>query len=542
MLSALRADATLSRALVALRMPSGQGFLALCCCAGGVAAAAILVHGDCERLARALASLLAQQPPTRWLLRTSGALADGAEAAEAATEAATEASTEAVELLEEQLSRNTQFLGAEGQARVAGAVVAVVGVGGVGSHAAALLARTGVRTVRLIDGARVGASHLRTHAVAARADVGQLKVEVTRRALLRTVPGTRFELHPTDLTFANAPALLGGADMVLLCMPSAAAGARDEGGGCPAETVAAAAAAVEPSACPMAVGVALCARLGIACVPVLSATAKPHPAGSALRIGVAHQCYTTLHDACGCVEARTLAARLRALLPDRPPLPCLSQTIVYHGDDGSALRVRRCASAASAASATATTATATTAAAAATTTTKRGPPPAPAAAAATPCARAAVVAGLGHAGAAAAIVQLAGQPLTPSSATFSRANRDDAHRALVRRERQTFGGAYGAPLDVWPEDLEFLIIEVWGGRCALTGACLGGGGPSLALTRWDRSRPTSVGNLVLLEKARAVEHDEAVAPLDAVPPHVARAIERALERAVRARRAWACAA
>jgi len=39
-------------------------------------------------------------------------------------------------ILQEQLSRNTLFLGAAGQAKVASAFVVVIGAGGVGSHAA----------------------------------------------------------------------------------------------------------------------------------------------------------------------------------------------------------------------------------------------------------------------------------------------------------------------------------------------------------------------------------------------------------------------
>lgn len=47
--------------------------------------------------------------------------------------------------------RNVQFFGEEGQLKVHKAFVVVVGLGGVGSHAAAMLLRSGVGKLRLID-------------------------------------------------------------------------------------------------------------------------------------------------------------------------------------------------------------------------------------------------------------------------------------------------------------------------------------------------------------------------------------------------------
>lgn len=49
------------------------------------------------------------------------------------------------------LCRNIQFFGEEGQLKVHCSFVVVVGLGGVGSHAAAMLLRCGVGKLRLID-------------------------------------------------------------------------------------------------------------------------------------------------------------------------------------------------------------------------------------------------------------------------------------------------------------------------------------------------------------------------------------------------------
>ena len=62
------------------------------------------------------------------------------------------------DVLAEQLTRNVQFFGEEPQQRIADAFVVIVGLGGVGSHAAHMLLRSGVGRLRLIDFDQVGAS------------------------------------------------------------------------------------------------------------------------------------------------------------------------------------------------------------------------------------------------------------------------------------------------------------------------------------------------------------------------------------------------
>lgn len=76
------------------------------------------------------------------------------------------------EILQEQFTRNVQFFGQAGQLSVAKSFVVVIGLGGVGSHAAHLLLRSGVGRLRLVDFDQVSLSSLNRHAVATRADVG----------------------------------------------------------------------------------------------------------------------------------------------------------------------------------------------------------------------------------------------------------------------------------------------------------------------------------------------------------------------------------
>lgn len=130
----------------------------------------------------------------------------------AASEAAARGSqAKAQELLDEQLSRIASFFGPEGLAAVRGAFVVVVGVGGVGSHAAHMLARSGVGRLRLVDFDNVTLSSLNRHAVATRADVGTPKVAAMRRHLQQIVPDCQVEALPVMFEASCADELLEGA-------------------------------------------------------------------------------------------------------------------------------------------------------------------------------------------------------------------------------------------------------------------------------------------------------------------------------------------
>lgn len=86
-----------------------------------------------------------------------------------------------IELREEQLSRHTLYFGEEGMKSIRGSRVCVIGLGGVGSHTAVMLARGGVETLRLIDFDQVTLSSLNRHACATLEDVGIPKVTCVQR-------------------------------------------------------------------------------------------------------------------------------------------------------------------------------------------------------------------------------------------------------------------------------------------------------------------------------------------------------------------------
>ena len=99
-------------------------------------------------------------------------------------------------------------------------LVVVVGLGGVGSHAAQLLVRGGVRRLRLVDFDQVTLSSLNRHATAARADVGRPKAVALRAALLEIAPaGADIEACVALFNAAAAAELLrGGPALVVDCI------------------------------------------------------------------------------------------------------------------------------------------------------------------------------------------------------------------------------------------------------------------------------------------------------------------------------------
>jgi|GEM_PF-1360978 len=92
-----------------------------------------------------------------------------------------------------QLARTADLYGVDGVERLLRSFVVVVGLGGVGSHVAVALARSGVGRLRVVDHDLVTASSLNRHAVATAADVGRLKADVMASALEAIRPDVRVE-------------------------------------------------------------------------------------------------------------------------------------------------------------------------------------------------------------------------------------------------------------------------------------------------------------------------------------------------------------
>ena len=104
-----------------------------------------------------------------------------------------------IELRQEQISRHTLYFGADGMQALQQARVCVVGVGGVGSHAATALARSGLGYLRMVDFDVVSLSSLNRHACAGLPDVGRPKVDVLTEHLRRVCPDEQYlQLDPVN--------------------------------------------------------------------------------------------------------------------------------------------------------------------------------------------------------------------------------------------------------------------------------------------------------------------------------------------------------
>lgn len=127
-------------------------------------------------------------------------------------------------MLREQFARNVSFWGPSLQRKIEDAFVVVVGVGGVGSHAAHMLVRSGVRRIRVVDFDQLTLSSLNRHAVGVHEDVGRSKVTVLRDRLHAFAPFCAIETLNIEFNASTADAVLSRSadghdvDVVLDCI------------------------------------------------------------------------------------------------------------------------------------------------------------------------------------------------------------------------------------------------------------------------------------------------------------------------------------
>jgi adenylyltransferase/sulfurtransferase len=125
-----------------------------------------------------------------------------------------------VTLSDSQLDRYARHIvlkeiGGEGQRKLLGAQVTVIGAGGIGSPAIQYLAAAGVGRLRLIDDDRVSLDNLQRQILFGVGDVGRPKTDAAAGAVARLNPDTRFEGVARRLDRSNVAELLDGADLVL---------------------------------------------------------------------------------------------------------------------------------------------------------------------------------------------------------------------------------------------------------------------------------------------------------------------------------------
>ncbi len=120
---------------------------------------------------------------------------------------------------DDRYSRQVLFreIGAEGQEKLAQARVVIVGCGATGSALAALLARSGVGTLRIVDRDYVEPSNLQRQTLFDEADAGESlpKAIAASRQIARFNSQIVVEPQVADLTPGNVDSLLGGCQLIL---------------------------------------------------------------------------------------------------------------------------------------------------------------------------------------------------------------------------------------------------------------------------------------------------------------------------------------
>jgi hypothetical protein len=112
--------------------------------------------------------------------------------------------------------RQIRFFGKEGQERLGNAHVAVVGLGGLGSHVCQQLAYLGIGELTLMDADIVSTTSLNRLIGATEVDVGTLKVSIAARQISLIQPATTIHEIPHALT--REYVLQDGVDLVIGCL------------------------------------------------------------------------------------------------------------------------------------------------------------------------------------------------------------------------------------------------------------------------------------------------------------------------------------
>jgi molybdopterin/thiamine biosynthesis adenylyltransferase len=106
-------------------------------------------------------------------------------------------------------------VGVEGQQRLLGSRVLVIGAGGLGSPVATYLAAAGVGTLGLVDGDVVDPSNLQRQVLHDVGAIGRMKVDSARERLTSINPDVEIETHGVRLSASNALEIMAGYDVVV---------------------------------------------------------------------------------------------------------------------------------------------------------------------------------------------------------------------------------------------------------------------------------------------------------------------------------------
>jgi tRNA A37 threonylcarbamoyladenosine dehydratase len=321
----------------------------------------------------------------------------------------------------------------------------VVGLGGVGSHAANMLVRSGVTHIRLVDFDQVTLSSLNRHAMATLPDVGTPKVEAMRKYFEKLIPWCKVEAIPQMFKAESAAELLSGnPDYVLDCIDDVSTKAEL---------------------------IAYCVKNNIPVITSTGAGAKADP--TKLRIGRLSDCIkdplaakikwklkkhdVAPDDITTVFSVEKPACNLVPLSEEQKAAPASFGAVDYFR-----LRIMPVL----------------------------GTSPAI----------------FGQSMAAFVACTLAGYQIEPDSQ--ERMSRNMRHK-MLQHLRTVETRRYETPnfVNIDDEELEFLIQQVWRNRCATTNLRIGGHA-AMVLSRWDVTKPPTVSNLIMTTQKEATRLDE----------------------------------
>jgi len=121
---------------------------------------------------------------------------------------------------QEQASRQVLMIGEQGQEYVRQTRVAIIGLGGLGSHVAQMLAYLGVRDFILVDLDKIDITNLNRLIGAGSKDIGKAKVEIAERMIKRIVGRSRLAIQPfeSDVREQTVLNVLKTADVIFGCV------------------------------------------------------------------------------------------------------------------------------------------------------------------------------------------------------------------------------------------------------------------------------------------------------------------------------------
>mgnify|MGYP000333816630 CR=1 FL=1 len=97
--------------------------------------------------------------------------------------------------MENQFSRTELLFGTRAMEKIAGARVAVFGIGGVGGYTVEALVRSGIGEIDLIDSDTVSLTNLNRQIIATKSSIGKYKVDVMRERIMDINPDVKVHVH-----------------------------------------------------------------------------------------------------------------------------------------------------------------------------------------------------------------------------------------------------------------------------------------------------------------------------------------------------------